>query len=193
MKATTAKGLTIALILVAVCALIGYHLSYPIRLNRETLPNHIEEHYSQSHNLKTPPTVKLYDGISMGQKEYFLIELGEDLGSVTLEKGLNGRYRFTHLGYGDGNFLDGIVESGGRKYLLFGGREISSQIFKITVLINGRIYELYNENAQSHFLLYTEIDKHTEDKHVDRSHIRLYNEKGEDITALFNLSGGGIG
>ncbi|MDO4581610.1 MAG: hypothetical protein Q4B96_03385 [Bacillota bacterium] len=111
---------------------------------------------------------------------------------MTLEKGLTGRYRITHLGYGDGNFLDGIIENDGEKYFLFGGRDMPAQIRKIEVMIDGRTYELENGSARDHFLCYTKIDDRVEDDHVDRDSIILYNEAGEDITDLYNLSGGGI-
>ena len=41
------------------------------------------------------------------------MEIGEYLGSVTLERGLTGRYKIEYLRYGDGGFRDAIVESGG--------------------------------------------------------------------------------
>jgi hypothetical protein len=187
-----AKKIVIFFILIAICILAGYHLSYPIQLNMDTLPEYIQEFYSKGHSSAATPVVKLYDGVSLGRKEYYLIEIGEDLGTVTLEKGLTGRYKITHLSYGDGNFEDGIIESNGKKYLLFGGRDISSQIFKITVLVDGQTYELGDGEAKDHFLFYTEIDGYGEDNHVDRSNIGLYDENGTNITERYDLSGGGI-
>lgn len=192
MKTNAIKRIAILLLLITSFTLAGYRLSYPIELNRATLPEHIKDLYNHGRHTDTSPTIVLYGGVSIGNKEYYLIEIGENLGSVTLERGLTGRYKFTHLGYGDGNFLDGIIESEGKKYLLLGGRDITSQISKVAVFIDGQTYELYHENATDHFLLYTEIDDHVKDRHVNRDYIRLYNKKGEDITELYNLNGGGI-
>ena len=192
MKAKNVKAAVIVLAFAVVCAAISYHFSYPIALNRATLPGHIQEYYNRGRSVKTDPAVVLYDSVGIGNKEYFLIELGEDLGCATLKQGLTGRYRFTNLSYGGGSFLDGIVESGGRKYFLFGGRDFSAQISKVAVLIDGQTYKMDMGNAKDHFLLCTEIDNRVQDAHVNRDQIRLYDEAGEDITELYNLSGGGI-
>ena len=192
MKAKNVKAVVIVLAFAVVCAAIGYHFSYPIALNRAALPGHIQDYYNRGRSVNTDPAVVLYDSIGIGKQEYILVEIGEELGSVTLEKGLTGRYRFTNLSYGGGSFLDGIVESGGRKYFLLGGRDFSAQISKVAVLIDGQTYEMDTGHAKDHFLLCTEIDHRVEDKHVSRDHIRLYDEAGEDITELYNLSGGGI-
>lgn len=68
---------------------------------------------------------------------------------------------------------------------------MASQIFKIMVSIAGQTYEL-QADAKDHFLLCTEINSHAEDNYVDRNSITFYNEAGEDITGLYDLSGGGI-
>lgn len=193
MSTNVKRGLAIILILTAICAFVGYRISYPIELNVVTLPENIKEYYNLGKNVEDSPTIVLYsDSVGIGKKEYYLVEIGEKFGSVTLEKGLIGRYKFTHLSCGDGNFIDGIIENKGKKYLMFGGRDMTSQIYKITVLIEGQTYNLYTETVKDRFLLCTEIDHHVEDNHVDRGHIRFYNEKGEDITEFYNLSGGGI-
>ena len=180
------------LILAVICVAIGYHLSYPLKLNIVTLPKHIQDFYNRGRIANQAPTIVLYDGVGIGNKEYYLVEIGEDLGSVTLEKGLFGRCRIHHLSYGSGNFLDGIIKSGEKKYLLFGGRDYTSQISRITVSIDGLVYDLYVPKAKDHFLLYTEIDNRAEDNHVNRGTVVFYNEKGDNITGLYDLSGGGI-
>jgi hypothetical protein len=192
LKAKTIKQIAIVPVLAAICVLVGYYLSYPIKLNTDTLPEYIQEFYSRGRSSVSAPIIQVYDGVSLGNKEYYLVEVGEDLGTVTLEKGLTGQYKITHLSYGDGNFEDGIIESNGKKYLLFGGRDITSQIYKITVSVNGQTYELGDGTAKDHFLFCTEIDGFVEDNHVDRTTISIYDENGENITERCNLSGGGI-
>jgi len=188
------KGILIVLILAAVMMGLGYHFTYSIKLNVDTLPKHIQNFYNRGRGAARSPEVTLFDNVGIGNKEYYLLEIGEnlDFGRVVLEKGLNGRYKITNLGYGGGNFLDGIVEDGGKKYFLFGGRDSTAQIAKITVLIEGQTYELRVDKGKDHFLLCTEIDSRVEDNHADRENITFYNANGEDITELYDLSGGGI-
>ena len=47
-------------------------------------------------------------------------------------------------------------------------------------------------NPGDHFLLCTEIDSRTEDNHIDLARLAFYNREGEDITGLYDLSGGGL-
>ena len=84
------------------------------------------------------------------------------------------------------------MESEGKKYLLLGGRDTAARIARISVTIEGQTYELENPKPRDHFLLCTEIDARIQDNHIDRDRLRLYDEAGEDITELYDLSGGGI-
>lgn len=190
MQTKTAKRVIVSLLLVLVCAVIAYHHSYPIKqLHTVTLPQQIRDAYQNGH---AAPAIQVYDRVELGDKVYFLISMGEELGSVTVEKGLTGRYRFTHLGYGDGAFRNGIVEHDGRKYLLYGGRDVTAQISKISVEIHGEVYQLELSKAADHFLLCTEVKSYTEDRHVLPDQVTLFNAQGEDITEQYDLSGGGI-
>lgn len=192
MKARLRKRILIVPALLIIVILLAYHFSYPIKLNWATLPNDIADYYSQYHHDQPNPSIALYSGVEIGRKAYYLIGIGEDLGAVTMEKGITGRYKFTHLSYGSGNFLDGIIEDNGRKYVLFGGRDSTAQISRITARIGGQSYELTLPNESEHFLLYTEINSQVEDAHVDRNYLAFYNKNGEDITNHYSLSGGGI-
>lgn len=185
MRAKTAWGIVAVLVLAIALAGLGYGHVYSIRLNWAALPKVIQE----IGDLEKPVT--LYGGVGIGRNEYIFLETGESLGTVTLERGLTGRYRLKHLGYGDGNFVDGIVEDGGKTYLLFGGRDYAARISKISCRISGRTYELDAGN-ESRFLLYTEIDRLVEDSRVDRSGVHFYGDTGEEITELYDLGGGGI-
>ena len=109
-----------------------------------------------------------------------------------MRRSLTGRYKIEYLRYGDGGLRDAIVESEGKKYLLLGGRDLTARIARMTVSIDGRSYELENPNPGDHFLLCTEIDSRTEDNHIDRDRLAFYNKEGEDITELYDLSGGGL-
>ena len=180
------------LLLGAALVLLWDWTAHPIELNMVTLPEQIAAFHNRESEDWDPSEITVYSGVSVGNREYCLMEMGEYLGSVTLERGLTGRYKIEYIRYGDGGLQDAVVENGGRKYFLVGGRDAASQIVRITVSIGGRSYDLENDTPRDHFLLCAEIDSRTEDLHVDRDKIRFYNKDGEDVTGLYDLSGGGI-
>lgn len=180
-----------ALVLAAALAAAAYHLSYPMELNMVTLPKQIAAFHNRESEDWDPSEITVYGGVSVGNREYYLMEMGEYLGSVTLRRGLTGRYRIESLRYGGGELRNAVVKSGGKKFFLLGGRDLTARIARITVSMDGRSYELENPNPRDHFLLCTEIDPRTEDKHIDLDRLAFYNEAGEDITGLYDLSGGG--
>lgn len=180
------------LVLAAALAAAAYHFSYPIERNMVTLPGEIAAFHNRESEDWDPSEITVYGGVSVGDREYYLMEIGEYLGSVTLRRGLTGRYKIEYLRYGDGGLRNAIVESGAKKYLLVGGRDLTTQIARITVSMDGRSYELENPNSGDHFLLCTEIDSRTEGNHIDLGRLSFYNEAGEDITWLYDLSGGGL-
>lgn len=181
-----------AVLILAAALAAAYHFSYPIELNMATLPEEIAAFHNQESRDFDPSEIRVYDGVALGDREYYLVEMGEDLGSAALKRGLTGRYKIEYLRYGGGELRDAVVESGGRKYLLLGGRDPAAQIARITVSIGGRTYDLENGAPRDHFLLCAEIDSRAEDSHVDRDKVRFYSADGEDITGLYDLSGGGI-
>lgn len=190
--AKTIKRGAAAFVLAAVLLAAWYHFSYPIELNLATLPGEIAAFHNRESEDWDPSEITVYGGAGVGDREYYLMEMGEYLGSVTLKRNLTGRYKIEYLRYGDGGFRDSIVESGGKKYLLLGGRDNAARIAGIEVTVEGQTYELENPVPRDHFLLCAEIDSRTEDNHVDRDKIRFYGADGEDITGLYDLSGGGI-
>ena len=181
-----------AFILATAFLAVWYHFSYPIKLNMATLPEEIAAFHNRGSQDWDPSEITVYGGVSVGDREYYLMEAGEYLGSVTLRRSLTGRYKIEYLRYGDGGLRDAIVESEGKKYLLLGGRDLTARIARMTVSIDGRSYELENPNPGDHFLLCTEIDSRTEDNHIDRDRLAFYNKEGEDITELYDLNGGGL-
>lgn len=188
----TMKRGAAALALAAALLAAWYHFSYPIELNMAKLPEQIAAFHNRESEDWDASEITVYGGVSVGDREYYLMEMGEYLGSVTLRRSLTGRYKIEYLRYGGGGLRKGIVESGGKKYLLVGGRDLTARIARITVSMDGRSYELENPNPGDHFLLCAEIDPRTEDNHIDLDHLVFYNEAGEDITGLYDLSGGGL-
>lgn len=190
----TIKRGAAVLILAAALAAAVYHFSYPMELNLATLPEEIAAFLDHGSGTWDASDIRLYDGVELGNRVYVLLETGMEMefGRVILERGPLGGYRIDRVGYGGGNFLSGIVESVGKRYLLFGGRDITARIAKITVSIKGRTYELENPASRDHFLLCAEVDSRIEDNHIDKDRVTLYDADGEDITGLYDLSGGGI-
>lgn len=188
---TVRRGAAV-LVLAAALAAAAYHFSYPIELNMATLPEEIAAIYNRESEDWDPSEITVYDGVALGNREYYLVEMGEHLGSVALRRSLTGRYKIEYLRYGDGGLRDAIVESGGKKYLLLGGRDLNARVARITVSIDGRTYELENPAPRDHFLLCAEVDPWIEDNHIDKDRVTFYDEAGEDVTGLYDLSGGGI-
>ena len=180
------------LILAAAVLSAAYHFSYPIELNLAMLPEEIAAFHNRESEDWDPSEITVYDSAGVGNREYYLIEMGEYLGSVTLKRSLTGRYKIEYLTYGDGGLRDSIVESEGRKYLLLGGRDPEARLARITVSIEGRAYELEKNTPRDHFLLCAEMVSRVEDNHIDRDRVTFYDTDGEDITGLYDLSGGGI-
>ena len=190
--ARTVRRGAAAFILAAALLAARYHFSYPIELNMVTLPKEIAAFHNRESEDLDPSEITVYDGVGIGNREYYLIEMGEHLGSVALKRSLTGRYKIEYLTYGDGGLRDSIVESGGRKYLLLGGRDPEVRLARITVSIDGLTYDLEKNWPRDHFLLCAEIDSRVEDHRIDRDKVRFYSADGEDVTGLYDLSGGGI-
>ena len=122
MTAKTAKRAAAVLVLTAAVFAAAYHLSYPIKLNMATLPEEIAAFHNRESEDWDPSEITVYGGVSVGDREYYLMEMGEYLGSVTLKRSLTGRYKIESLRYGDGGFRDAIVER--REKIPPGGRPL---------------------------------------------------------------------
>jgi len=177
-------------VLIAAVALF-YHTFYPVEPDGSNLETCIKDFYNRGFSIEQSPVIQIHDSVTLGKTKYVLIELGEDLGRVILSQGLTGRYRIEKLGYGGGNFREGIVENAGKKYLLYGGRNTALQIAAMSVTLDGFTYNLAIP-AKTRFLVCTEIDSRIEDNHVDLNRVVVYNAQGEDITERVDLSGGGM-
>ncbi|MCI5563882.1 MAG: hypothetical protein MR393_12245 [Intestinimonas massiliensis] len=83
------------------------------------------------------------------------------------------------------------AHSGGRKYLLYGGRNTGRQIASITVALEGVRYRLELPQKER-FLVSAEIDNRIASDRLDLDLVTLWNAAGEEITGKYDLSGGGI-
>lgn len=211
MKAGAARRagiILICLLCISALAAARWILSYPIKLNLATLPEYISQWYSRGQEPELRHGITLYDGVELGNRSYYLLEIdegesGQQFGYVTLEKGPLGRYKILHMGYGGGSLFDGVIEADGKLYFLLGGRDPGERIFRVTAVLGGQSYEFEIPRESGHFLLYTEIaggsgladmgtDTVKEGSHADRGEITFYDRQGGDITSLYNLSGGGF-
>ncbi len=180
----------LAVLLLAVMAVI-YHFSFPIEADCSNLEERIKDFYNRGYSVEYSPTIKIHNSVTLGNSKYLLIEIDEDLGSVVLAQSVTGRYKIERLGYGSGNFREEIIESEGKKYLLYGGRNTSLEIASITFTLDGFTYGS-DIPEETRFLVYTEIDSRIEANHLDLDSLRIYNTQGEDITEKVDLSGAGI-
>lgn len=83
------------------------------------------------------------------------------------------------------------AHSGGRKNLLYGGRNTGRQIASITVALEGVRYRLELPQKER-FLVSAEIDNRIASDRLDLDLVTLWNAAGEEITGKYDLSGGGI-
>ena len=176
MKASKKICIAILSVLALTACAVGIIRSTTFPLDPATLPDHI------------------YDSVELENTVWYLMEIGEDidLGYVKLERNFLGRYKIVHLGYGGRSFRDGVVRSGEKAYYLFGGRDVTGRIARITMTQNGETCTMENAEGKTHFLFCTELSPQLGDYDFDRSTLRFYDKDGNDITAEYNLSGGRI-
>ena len=130
-------------------------------------------------------------GMSIDRKEFYLISVDGQFGYVSFERGPFGRHRLRNVGYGDGDFRNGIIESDGKKYLLFSGVDSGGDIDKITVKIEEFSYDLTPLKSRP-FLTYCEVDSSIKAQNVNLFDITFYDANSNDITSNYELSGGTI-
>lgn len=165
--------------------------TYPIEPDLSNLDESITDFYNRGYRMPHSPMIQVYDSVTFGKKKVLLIEINEDLGRVLLTENLLGRYKIEKLGYGGGDFRSGTMMYDGKKYLLFGGRNTSMEITDMAFTLSGKTYHL-EIPSKPRFLVYGEIDPHTEEAHLNLDEVILYNAQGQDITDRYDLSGGGI-
>lgn len=193
MKTGKKASIAVLLVLVLAACAVGIIRSTTFTLDMATLPDHICDYYSIGMPKRLSPSVHVYDGVELENTTWYLMEIGEDidLGYVKLERNFLGRYKIVHLSYG-GSLYDGVVFSGEKAYYLFGGRDVTGRIAKITMTQNGETCTMENAEGKTHFLFCTELSPQLGGYDFDRSMLRFYDKDGNDITAEYDLSGGRI-
>jgi len=185
MKRKAALFVAALLLFAAAFAAIDARLSYPIDASLSDLPEHIKAFYNRGYKHEYDPSIQLYDRVDLGDRIFYLLEIDLDLGYVSLEQGPTGRYKIARLGYGTGSFRYDILEHDGTNYLLFGGRDVTTQISKISIDLKDSQYDLHVPDGASHFLLCTPLKSNVEDRLIGLDRIRFYDQAGKDITSRY--------
>ena len=193
MKTGKKASIAVLSVLVLAACAVGIIRSTTFTLDITTLPDHICDYYSIGMPKRLSPSVHVYDGVELENTTWYLMEIGEDIdmGYVKLERNFLGRYKIVRLSYG-GSLYDGVVLRGEKAYYLFGGRDVTGRIAKITMTQNGETCTMENAEGKTHFLFCTELSPQLGGYDFDRSTLRFYDKDGNDITAEYDLSGGRI-
>ena len=115
-------------------------ISYTVQADNSNLEERALQFLNQGREAPAQGEIRLYDQVDLGKERYVLMEyiqaVEPQLGRIKLEKGLNGRYKIVGIGYGGGNFREGVEENGKEKYYLFGGRNTYFGIAEIKAYEN---------------------------------------------------------
>ncbi|MDY3282461.1 hypothetical protein [Dysosmobacter sp.] len=176
-RSALAAILTLAVLAAMVLRLYGS--AYPIAPDGSNLESYAADYLARG--ASDPGPLKLYESIDLGDRRWTLMEWGEDLGALRLEKGLNGRFRLTGASYGSANFQEWVVEAGGGKYFLLGGRNACFNIGQVTVTLSGREYHMDIPEGDRFFTA-VEVDSRTEENRAGPESLRFYDRAGNELT-----------
>lgn len=184
------------IVLVVICAVAFYFRTYPIKLDLATLDWQMIGEVKREGE-PAPDVEFLGRAVILDRNGWYLISIDGKFGYASYERGPLGRHRLRNIGYGDGSFANGIIESEGKKYLLFSGLDAREDIDKITVEVQGFTYDLFTREVSSvlptsPFLLCCEVDSSIKAQNVNLFDITFYDADGNDITSNYELSGGRI-
>ncbi len=181
------KNLVWLSIIIVIIFIISYRIYYPIKYDTLEVSKKIEDRFDVDRN-----EIQL-SGIELNNKDlYFLAYVQEDIVLVKLKRGIFGRFKYLGMSYTDADFVNGVVESKGNKYLLVGGKNTNNEIAKISFSLDNIPYEINVQSVNEIFFEYIQIDNQTIDEHIFLDNTILYNASGQDITYKFDTSSGGI-
>lgn len=130
--------------------------------------------------------------VTLGERTYVPMEVGEKLGYALLERSITGRYRIAHTSSGNAPFRCGVIEENGGKQLLFQGRNTFGEIDRVQIALDrGYEYELKLPRKEV-FFIHTGVDSRIPTGLASVEQITLYDGEGQDITESFFMSMGGI-
>lgn len=163
----------------------GYMRYYPITSDSIEAQNIAQEKFDAN--------AEIVSGIGLNHQDFYYFAVSEDeIAVLKMKRGPFNRFRYEGMSYTDANFVNGVVDSKGNKYLLVGGRNPHHEIEKMTVTLDNIQYDIDLANPRDTFFEYIQIKDGTNDDHIFLDNTTLYNADGEDITASFNTSSGGV-
>lgn len=176
MKKYLLIGVSVLLIaLIVVSCYFGYLSSFPIEKDCSNLEEHIDLIANLGYDTKHPNDIKLYKSIVVGKKQYVQLEVnGEEFGRVILTRGFTGRYSVDSLSYGSGDLEREFIESCGKKYLVFSGKNSDLEISTIKFTMDNKDYSI-DIPSEELFLAYIEVDKN------NMSKAKANNARGEVV------------
>ena len=164
---------------------VGYTRYYPIKHDTIELRHIIEDKFGVN--------IERFTSIGLNNKDfYYFVVAGDNIAIVRMKMGVFNRFRYQGISYTGANFVNGVVESKGNKYLLVGGKNPNHEIEKISFTLDNIQYEIDIVNPGDTFFEYIQIDNKTFDDHIFLDNTILYNGNGEDITATIDTSSGGV-
>ena len=174
-------------ILAALClgagALALERTCYPVEPDLSGLETGLQDFWMRGRPAGAPPEMLVHQHLPVGDRIYVLVEVGPelDLGTAALERSWTGRWRVGYMRWGGGNVREEVVETGGRQYILLGGRNTGEQIVSAAFTLDGTAYQV-EIPRQPRFLVCTEVDGRTEAAHLDLGTLTWYNAQGGEVT-----------
>lgn len=129
--------------------------------------------------------VTIHDDLDLGDHRYILVDIGDELGMVYLEKGMNDQYRMVRVHYSGGNFHIEEMEEDEEDYLILSGKNQYFGIAEISFEADGKTYWVEIPEGDR-FLSLVELDPPVDPesalRRVRADSIRFYDANGQDIT-----------
>ena len=164
---------------------VGYMRYYPITTDSIELQYIVEDKFGVN--------AEKVSVIGLNNKNFYYFAVAEDhIVVMRMERGVFNRFRYKGMSYTDTNFVNGVVNSKGNKYLLVGGKNPNHEIQKISFTLDNIQYDINLVNPGDTFFEYVQIDSGTVDDRIFLDNTTLYNISGEDITATIDTSSGGV-
>lgn len=171
---------------------IDDRLSYPIDPGMDGLEGSLTNWLNRGIDAVHGYQPRLHEPVTLGERTYVPMEVGEKLGYALLERSITGRYRIAHTSSGNAPFRCGVIEENGGKQLLFQGRNTFGEIDRVQITLDrGCEYELKLPRKEV-FFIHTGVDSRIPTGLASVEQITLYDGEGQDITESFFMSMGGI-
>ena len=155
----------------------------------------IADYYSRGRSAAQTPDVRVLDSVAVGGTRYVLTEIDGQLGSAVLSENSDGDYRIDHIGYGNVDFRESIIENDGKKYLLLAGKDNGMDVASVAFRLGGVPHEVRlpaNRNTpDGTFFVCAEVDCRTDDTQLDLNTLTIYDSAGRNISDALGWTSGG--